>query len=169
MPENVIEVRRFHVTSAQSFEDVVEKFEANLGRPDMNQFRKDITAAKTEDALEEVVHKAVGPVDLMEFNRFNLGEVLQKELGEKAAKSVRFLVGNPLLMKQMVKFVPDAGSYAPVTVLIDERTDGVHLTYDTMASFLASYGNPEALKVARDLDSKIERLLMAAGESNGKS
>jgi len=38
----------------------------------------------------------------------------------------------------------------------------VHLTYDKMASLLAPYGNAEALAVARDLDSKIERLLQEA-------
>lgn len=43
--------------------------------------------------------------------------------------------------------------------LIDERPDGVHLSYDRMASFLAPYENPEALKVARDLDAKVEALL----------
>jgi hypothetical protein len=42
---------------------------------------------------------------------------------------------------------------------VDERPDGVHLTYDKMASLLAPYGNPDALAVARDLDSKIENLL----------
>jgi hypothetical protein len=31
-----------------------------------------------------------------------------------------------------------------------------------MASFLATYGNDEALKVARDLDAKIEALLTKA-------
>lgn len=30
-------------------------------------------------------------------------------------------------MKEMVKTVPDAASYAPVTILVDERADGVHL------------------------------------------
>ena len=30
-----------------------------------------------------------------------------------------------------------------------------------MASFLAGYGSPDALAVARDLDAKIERLLTA--------
>ena len=54
------------------------------------------------------------------------------------------------------------GAYAPVTILIDERPDGVHLSYDRMASFLAPYGNPAALKVARDLDAKVEALLAAA-------
>jgi len=69
------------------------------------------------------------------------------------------MIGNPLIMKEMAKHVPDAGSYAPVTILVDERPDGVHLSYDKMASLLAPYGNPKALAVARDLGSKIENLL----------
>jgi hypothetical protein len=45
---------------------------------------------------------------------------------------------------------------------IDERADGVHLSYDPMASFLAPYGSQTALAVARDLDAKIEGLLETA-------
>jgi hypothetical protein len=75
---------------------------------------------------------------------------------------VRLIAGNPLIMKSMVEHVPDVWSYAPVTILIDERAGGVHLSYDRMASFLDPYGNEEALKVARDLDSKVESLLTAA-------
>jgi Domain of unknown function DUF302 len=62
-------------------------------------------------------------------------------LGDRASKSVRLVLGNPLIMKEMVAHVPDAASYAPVTVLIDERADGVHLSYDLTASFLAPYEN----------------------------
>jgi uncharacterized protein (DUF302 family) len=63
-------------------------------------------------------------------------------------------------MKEMAKHVPDAGSYAPVRVLlVDERDDGVHLSYDRMTSFLSPYESPDTLKVARKLDSKVERLL----------
>jgi len=65
-------------------------------------------------------------------------------------------------MKTMAEHVPDTASYAPVTVLIDEREDGVHLSYDTMASYLAPYGNAAALEIARNLDLKIEALLKAA-------
>jgi hypothetical protein len=46
-----------------------------------------------------------------------------------------------------------------VTVLVDERSTGVHVSYDKMASLLAGYGNPEALAVAFDLDAKIETLV----------
>jgi hypothetical protein len=72
---------------------------------------------------------------------------------------IRFVIGNPLIMKEMAKHVPDAGSYAPVTILIDERPDGIHLSYDRMASFLAAYQNAAALNVARELDAKVEALL----------
>jgi hypothetical protein len=77
---------------------------------------------------------------------------------------MRLLIGNPLIMRKMVKHVPDAGSYAPVTILIDERTDGVHLSYDRMASLIAPYGHSEALEVARALDSKVESLLRSAAQ-----
>jgi len=59
-------------------------------------------------------------------------------------------------MKEVAKHVPDAGSYAPVTVLVDERADGVHLSYDRMANFLAPYANDATLEVARDLDRKVD-------------
>ena len=65
-------------------------------------------------------------------------------------------------MKEMAKSVPDAASYAPVTILVDERADGVHLSYDSMASLLAPYGSQSALRVAVDLDAKVESLLKAA-------
>jgi hypothetical protein len=69
-------------------------------------------------------------------------------------------------MKQMVKHLPDAGSYAPVTILIDERPDGVHLSYDRTASLLAPYESAEASYVARELDSKVETLLKRAANSS---
>jgi uncharacterized protein (DUF302 family) len=90
------------------------------------------------------------------------GAVLRKETGRNTPRIIRFIMGNPLIMKEMAKHVPEAGSYAPVTVLVDERADDVHLSYDRMASFLAPYGNREALEVARDLDRKIEDLLREA-------
>lgn len=91
------------------------------------------------------------------------GVILRKETGLDTPKVVRFLIGNPLIMKEMVKHVPDAGSCAPTTILVDERSDGVHLSYDKMASLLAPYRNPDALAVARDLDSKIEKFLRESG------
>jgi hypothetical protein len=49
-----------------------------------------------------------------------------------------------------------------VTVLVDERADGVHLSYDRMASILSPYQNADALKVAQELDAKVEALLASS-------
>jgi len=162
MATKEIKVERFSVTSSRGFHDVVARFEAVIGHPDMNSFSKNIAAARTFAEVEKIVQGATGPSRLMEFARMDLGEVLHKRNGAASGRSLRFIVGNPVIMSQMVQHVPDAGSYAPVTVLVDERPDGVHLSYDRMASFLATYGSPEALKVAQDLDSKVEALLVAA-------
>ena len=164
MATKQISVQRFSVTSSKSFQEVVSRLETAIGRPDLNAFRKDISAAKSYPEVENVVNKAAGPSGFMEFARFDLGEILRKETGAAAPKMLRFVIGNPLIMKKMVERIPDAGSYAPVTILLDERPDGVHLSYDTMASFLNSYGSPEATKVAQDLDAKVEVLLTSAAD-----
>jgi uncharacterized protein (DUF302 family) len=162
MATRQISVQRFSVTSSKSFQQVMSRLETGIGRPDLSTFRKDISAARSYPEVEDIVSKAAGPSGFMEFARFDLGEILRKETGAAAPKILRLVIGNPLIMKKMVERVPDAGSYAPVTILLDERPDGVHLSYDTMASFLNSYGSPEAMKVAQDLDAKVEALLTSA-------
>jgi len=155
-------LQRLTITSTKSFETVVAAFEAAVAHPNWSEFQKEINATKTYAAMEAVIQRALGKSGFMEFARFDLGAILRKEAGGQTPKIVRYLIGNPLVMKEMVKRVPDAGSYAPVTVLIDERPGGVHLSYDMMSGFLVSHGNNDALKVARGLDSKIETLLRQA-------
>src|SRR5262245_11354217 len=136
MPTMNIQMNRFSVVSTRPFDEVVERLTATIGRPDVNAFQKAIAAARNLPDLEKVVRGAIGPSDLMEFVRFDVGEVLRKEHGGQGFKMLRLVVGNPLIMKEMAKAVPDAASYAPVTILVDERDDGVHLSYDSMASLL---------------------------------
>jgi uncharacterized protein (DUF302 family) len=160
-PTREIAVERVSVVSARPFEAVVSAFESSIGRPDFNDFMKKLSKAQTFEDVKKIVQRAVGKSGLMEFGRFDLGFVIGKEAGRRT-NSLRFLVGNPLIMDEMAKHVPDAGSYAPVTILIDQRADGVHLSYDRMASLLAPYANADAQKVARDLDAKVENILRAA-------
>ena len=162
-----IPVRRTSVVSSKPFDEIVQTLTATIGRPDLNAFHSAMTAATTVADLEDVVHGAIGSSELMEFVRFDAGEVLRKEQHGRGPKILRLVVGNPLIMKEMAKTVPDAAAYAPVTILVDERVDGVHLSYDSMASLLAPYGSQPALLVARDLDTKIEGLLEAAARPGG--
>jgi uncharacterized protein (DUF302 family) len=159
MPVRKVEVERFSLTTSRPFESVVSALKAGIGQLDLAAFASASKSSGTFAELEDVINRNMGETGLMLFLEFDHGAVIRKETGLAKPKIMRLVIGNPLVMKEMAKHVPDAGSYAPVTVLIDERTDGVHLSYDRMASFLEPYKNLDALKVARELDAKVEKLL----------
>jgi aliphatic nitrilase len=162
VPSAEIRVQRTSVVSRRPFDELVQRLCATIGRPDMTAFHAALTAARTAAELEAVVRGAIGTSGLMEFARFDAGAVLRKERGGPGPRILRLLVGNPLVMQEMARAVPDAAAYAPVTLLVDERVDGVHVSYDTMTSLLAPYGSEAALAVARDLDAKISSLVETA-------
>jgi uncharacterized protein (DUF302 family) len=162
MAEIQVTVRRFRLISSRPFEKVVSAIDAAVGHPDMSAFAKAVSPESSWAATQAFIQGALGESGFMEFVRFDLGAILRKESGQTKPKIVRIVIGNPLVMKEMAKHVADAASYAPVTVLIDERADGVHLSYDTMASLLAPYNNEQALGVAQALDRKVEKLLTEA-------
>jgi len=83
----------------------------------MTDFGARIAAAKTYTEVQDVVTRAVGKSGLMEFMRIDAGAVLAKAGGNP--KSIRLIIGNPAIMESMARLVPDAVSYAPVTVLIE--------------------------------------------------
>jgi len=157
-----ISVERFYIESSKTFEEVLLALEKGIGRPDMRLLRAQMDQAPTIPEFQRIVDGAVGPADLMEFLRLDLGAALRKDPTAKAFKIVRIIAGNPLIMKQMVEHVPDAGSYAPVTILVYESQGKVRICYDTMESLLTPSQNGPALKVAKDLDFKVIHLLTDA-------
>jgi uncharacterized protein (DUF302 family) len=154
-----IEVQRFSLITSRPFDAVVASLKTGVGQLDLAAFANAAKSQGTFAELKQVINRNMGKTGLMLFLEFDHDAVVRKETGLEKPKIVRLIIGNPLVMKEMAKHVPDAGSYAPVTVLVDERADGVHLSYDRMASFLDPYENLDALKVARELDAKVEKLL----------
>ena len=157
-----IEVERFTLTSTKPFDQVVAALNSAVGHPDMAEFWKSTHRAQSDPELRNTIEKGLGRTGLMLFVEFDHGAIVRKGTGRAMPRMIRFVIGNPLIMREMAKHVPDAGSYAPVTVLVDERADGVHLSYDRMATLLAPYQNAAALDVARELDAKVEALLASA-------
>ncbi len=157
-----VEVERFSLISSRPFDLVLAAINDAIGHPDMAEFWKSTHRTRTVAELESTIQKVLGRTGLMSFVQFDHGAIVRKETGRETPRMIRLVIGNPLIMKEMAKHVPDAGSYAPVTVLVDERPDGVHLSYDRMVSLLAAYGNPDALQVAKHLDNKVETLLREA-------
>jgi uncharacterized protein (DUF302 family) len=73
---------------------------------------------------------------------------------------VRLIAGNPVTMGEMTRHVADAGSYAPVTILIQQLPDGrTRVAYDTVTSALVPYHDAAATEVAQRLDTEVLHLL----------
>ena len=157
-----VEMERFTVTSSKPFDVVVAAIKALIGHPTTAEFWQATQRATTAAELEAAIQPVLGESGLMQFVEFDHGMIVRKGTENHTSRIIRLVIGNPLIMKEMAKHVPDAGSYAPVTVLVDERADGVHISYDRIASLLAPYGNRDALSIARDLDVKVENVLRQA-------
>ena len=140
---------------------VVAAIKASIGHPNTADLWQATQRATTAAELEAAIQPVLGESGLMQFAEFDHG-IVRKGTEQRTSKIIRLVIGNPLIMKEMAKRVPDAGSYAPVTVLVDERADGVHISYDRVASLLAPYVNRDVLSVARDLDAKVEDVLRQA-------
>jgi uncharacterized protein (DUF302 family) len=157
-----VDMERFSVTSSKPFDAVIAAIKALVGHPNMAELWQAMQRATTAAELEAAIQPVLGETGLMQFVEFDHGMIVRKGTEHHTSRIIRLVIGNPLIMKEMARRVPDAGSYAPVTVLVDQRADGVHISYDRMASLLAPYGNRDALRVARDLDVKVEHLLQKA-------
>jgi uncharacterized protein (DUF302 family) len=157
-----VAVERFSIVSQNNFNETLRKLDAGIGHPDLAELLRGTAEISDYAEYRNFVAKMVSASELMEFMHLDIGAVLRKASGPSAPRSARLIVGNPVIMQQMTVHVPDAASYAPVTILVDERADGVQLSYDRMASFIAPYGSKEALAVAASLDTKVEKLLQIA-------
>jgi len=162
LPLTQVPVQRLSLTSDKPFATVLAAIRGGIGHPDMTMFWEEVWNADSFQKVESIVKPALGPTGLMQFGEFDDGGFIRKDRGEGTPQSMRLLIGNPLIMKQMTELAPDAAAYAPVTILIDERDGKVHVSYDRMASLLSVYNNPGATKIAEALDAKIETLVRTA-------
>ena len=157
-----IEIERFSLTSSKPFDQVVAALNAAIGHPGIVEFWRSTHEARSFAELKSAVEKGLSKAGLRAAYATRSRRSCAERNGSSHTSNHPFAYRQPTHHEKMAKHVPDAGSYAPVTVLVDDRADGVHLSYDRISSFLAAYGNRDALRVAEDLDSKVETLLREA-------
>ena len=92
-------VDRFSLTTTKTFDSVMAALDAKVGHPTMPAFTNDIEAASSVAEVEEIVQRELGESGFVMFVRFDLGAAIRKEQGPGASRSVRLLIGNPLIMK----------------------------------------------------------------------
>jgi uncharacterized protein (DUF302 family) len=116
-----IEMERFSLITSKRFDEVISSVNAAIGHPDTAEFGRSTHEAHSFAELKSAVEKGLSKLGLMLFMQLDHGAILRNDTGHETPKMICLVIGNPRIMKEMAKHIPDAGSYAPVTVLVDER------------------------------------------------
>jgi hypothetical protein len=159
-------VRRHSLSSERPFQTVLDGIFGGISRPDIGQLFRQLAASTSNEQLSSLVQQAQGSAGLMRFLQLDHDEVLTLDPQApdwNGRRPVRLIAGNAVTMGQMTRRVADAGSYAPVTILIQEMPDGgSRVANDTVASAIAPYGDAAATQVAERLDTEVLGLLHQA-------
>jgi hypothetical protein len=155
-------VRRHVFYSERPFQTVLDGIFGGISRPDVVTLLSNLAAATSYEQFSSLIRQAQGSAGLMLFLQLDLDAALALDPqagGQAGRRLVRLIAGNPVTMGQMTRHVPDAGSYAPVTILLQQRPGGTRVAYDSVASALAPYHDAAASQVARRLDTEVLGLL----------
>jgi hypothetical protein len=166
--EQVLEVsvRRYVIDSERPFSAVLDGIFGGISQPDISALFTELAASTSYEQFSALVQQAQGSVGLMRFLQLDLDEALTMDPQAPSwsgRRLIRLIAGNPVTMGKMTRHVSDAGSYAPVTILIEEvPSGGTRVAYDSIASAIAPYNQPAASEVARQLDAEVLGLLRHA-------
>ncbi len=158
-----VSVRRHVLDSDRPFSDVLDGVYGGISQPDIGQLFSMLAASTSYEQFSALAQQAQGSVGLMRFLQLDLDAALtiDPQAPDWAGRRlVRLIAGNPVTMGKMARHVADAGSYAPVTILIQEMPGGgTRVAYDTVASELSPYHDAAASEVAQRLDTEVLGLL----------
>src|SRR5207249_6084792 len=99
-----IEVERFTLRSSKSFDQVVAALNSAVGHPNMSDFWKSTDRAQSVAELQSTIEKVLGRTGLMLFAEFDHGAIVRKGTGRDTPRMIRFVIGNPLIMRRIVGF-----------------------------------------------------------------
>ena len=163
--QRVLEIlmRRHVFDSERPFASVLDGVFGGISQPDIGQLFSKLAASASYEEFSSLVQQAQGSIGLMRFLQLDLDEALtlDPQAPDWAGRRlVRVIAGNPVTMGEMTRHVADAGSYAPVTILIQEMPGGgTRVAYDSVASAIAPYHDAAASQVAERLDAEVLDLL----------
>jgi len=157
-----VELERHEFIFNRRFDDALAAINEGLGHPHFAKFMKRIGAIEDWDGYRAAVTEEAGPAGLILFMELDMGSVIERDPEATGFHAVRIIAGNPVTMESMTRTTPAAGAFAPVTILLFEAKDGVHIRYDTLASAVGAEMTQAASIVARKLDLAVLQLIEAA-------
>jgi uncharacterized protein (DUF302 family) len=154
---------RIEADTSVGFDEVLNRLRQLMGKTSLPAIealaKQSISQA---EYVEQVERLFVGPSGFTLFAEINHGAWIPKFGIDR--RTVRWILGNPLIAITMIRHDITAGLFAPVEVLITEKEDrrGTTLTYIRPSSVMVTNDNPPLLKAAKALDEKLDALVSAA-------
>ena len=150
-------------TTSASFDEVCQRLRDQMGTATVQAI---VALAQTPisqaDYIAQVEERFVGESGFMLFAEIDHGSWLP--IFDIHRRTVRWILGNPLIAVTMIRHDMTAGLFAPVEILITEAQDGqgTTLTYVRPSSQMVIENNPPLLAAAIALDVKFDRLVATA-------
>ncbi|MFS2158560.1 DUF302 domain-containing protein [Pseudomonas sp. Pseusp122] len=154
---------RVRLTSAKPYAEALTSLLDDIGDVpiDLDQILK---SQQSWDDCREYFNQVAGPSGFMLFGMLDHGAWMDK--AGSFRRSIRIILGNPLIALTMLKHDLRAGLFAPVELLlIEEEGDRSSLTYLKPSSLMVVEENPPLLAAATVLDRKLEALALKVAKS----
>jgi len=156
---------RIEVATSVGFDKVLDRLRARMGRVSpaeiVNLAQTEISEAEFVRTVEE---RFEGESGFMLFAEIDHGGWLPKFGVHR--RTVRWILGNPLIAVTMIRHDITAGLFAPVEILVTEAKDGqgATVTYLRPSSLMVIGDNPPLRVAATLLDAKFDALIARATE-----
>jgi uncharacterized protein (DUF302 family) len=154
---------RIEIATSLRFNEVLRRLRSLMGNanvPEITELaQKPITQA---DFVQQVEQRFVGESGFMLFNEIDHGGWLPK-FGINR-RTVRWILGNPLIAITMIRHDIAAGLFAPVEILVTETEsgDGTTVVYVLPSSLMVIEQNIPLRDAAIALDEKLKVLVARA-------
>lgn len=154
---------RTEVVSPVGFDEVLTRLRALMGRVNPSEIVTLAQSGITEaEFVRTVQERYEGESGFMLFAEIDHGGWLSKYQINR--RTVRWILGNPLIAVTMIRHDITAGLFAPVEILVTEAEDGqgTMVTYVRPSSLMVIEENPPLLAMATLLDAKFDSLITRA-------
>ena len=153
------------VSSNKAFDQVAEAVDsmAMAGKIDLGVVEQIVLASKSWDDFQEMLESKVGSSGFMTFTEIDHGSLMS--LAFEGVKAKLYVIGNPLIAKQMLEHNLGVGLYVPLRLFVYENQEGkTQIAYDKPSSLLGQFQNGKISAVAQMLDRKLEELATKAAQ-----
>jgi uncharacterized protein (DUF302 family) len=154
---------RIEVGTSLAFDEILSRLRGPMGTTNVPQIVALAQGPISQDEyIRQVEERLVGSSGFMLFNEIDHGGWLAKFGIDR--RTVRWILGNPLIAITMIRHDITAGLFAPVEILVTEKEtgDGTTVVYVVPSSLMVIGENPSLREAALALDEKLKALVAKA-------